>query len=109
MTQITGMMERATKNQKNPKKRAFHTGLLQLFCCELVIATRYLDQDQSFYQLVRQTYARCAAINNQISLWEHSADATEKWLLGRKAPAEDSLGKLLQTLKVIHEKLLRST
>lgn len=71
----------AGKNQKNPKKRQYVTRRLRCSAVELLITNRYLDEEDSFYGWAESYFDWIHVINDQLSAWEQSPDATEKWLL----------------------------
>lgn len=101
--ELSKIKKLVTTNRKKPASRAFHTNLLRVSCCELLMTTRYVDQDKSFYKIVEAAFDICSSINTQIGLWEHSPEATEQWLLGNASDKKlvalrDALKPLRSTL-----------
>ncbi len=95
----------AQDNQKNPSKRTFATDLFRTSASELLIINRYVDEDQSFYELIERYLIRITAINNQINVWEVSPDSTEKWLLGVKTSTAELLKGFKARVMVAREKI----
>jgi len=85
----------AKKNQKEGTKRTYPTRFLGVSCCELLMTTRYLDQEPAFYKTVNACYVECTAINAQIAIWEHKPVGTEKWILTQEESVIRVIEKLL--------------
>ncbi len=78
---LNSVIEQAQRNQKDPDKRQFTGRRLRTSAAELLITTRYVDQDQSFFELAEEYLDDASSLNDQLNLWEHSPNATEKWIL----------------------------
>ena len=75
------VVKRARNNQKDPEKREFTTERFGLSAVELLITNRYVDEDQSFFELAEEYSNRFNSLNSQVNIWEYSPNATEQWLL----------------------------
>lgn len=75
------VIKEARNNQKNPDKRVFVTQRFRMSAAELLITTRYVDQDQSFFELAELCLGKIGVWNDQLNMWEYSPSMTEKWLL----------------------------
>lgn len=95
----------AQDNQKNPSKRKFVTELFRISAAELLVVNRYVDEDQSFYELTELYLSTITAINNQINLWEVSPGSTEKWLLSVNTPMAECLNGFKARVMVAREKI----
>lgn len=84
---LKGVIKSVQTNQKNPSKRTVVTERFRSSAVELLITNRYIDEEQSFYKLAEKYLDRTMMINSQLELWEHSPNATEKWLLEQKDSA----------------------
>ncbi|MGO9146094.1 MAG: hypothetical protein ACLQDF_06970 [Desulfomonilia bacterium] len=103
---IINIIEQSKKNQKNKEERFYLTNLLRLSSCELLMTTRYLDQEKSFYELLEQSFGSLASWNTQTSLWEHSPDSTERWFIKDYDSIIKSLRQLEELLTKYYPKLI---
>ena len=92
---LKDVANQARDNQENPEERKFTTDRFRVSAVELLITNRYVDEDQPFFALAEEYSNKIAAINDQLSLWEYSPDATETWLLNQK----ESAAKLLKNFR----------
>jgi len=83
------ILERAKANQKHPEDRRLITNRFKKAAAELLVTNRYIDKDESFYQLVSDCLSWVDVLNGQLNSWESLADTTEKYLLEiEKDPTE---------------------
>ena len=96
------VIEQIKHNQEDPENRRFATVRFRPWAAELLVTNRYVDEDQPFYQVAEKYLSRLTVINDQLGLWEHSVDPTEKWLLGQEETitkySEEFKGKI-ETLR----------
>lgn len=68
-------------NQKRPEKRQLVTRRLRSSAIELLITTRYLEEEDSFYKLAEKCFAAILARNEQLTVWQLDPQSTEDWFL----------------------------
>lgn len=73
--------KQARANQKDPENRGFVTRRLRTAAVELLTTSRYIDAEQLFYEWTEVYLDGLLGVNAQLSLWENSPDAMEKWTL----------------------------
>lgn len=78
---LKAVIEQVQSNQDGPQNRQFTTDRFRLWAAELLAASRYVDEDQSFYELVEKYLDHLAEMTDQLGLWEYSVEPTEEWLL----------------------------
>ena len=94
------------KNRKFPEKRKYATARLRSPAIELLITTRYLDEEDSFYSSAEECFSRIFAINEQLSVWESKPVSTEAWFWNPKVKVyqkelrlfKKELGRILKEL-----------
>ncbi|MFX0199826.1 MAG: hypothetical protein ACFFCW_27200 [Candidatus Hodarchaeota archaeon] len=78
-------------NRKNPEEETkFIADRLRYPAIELLITNRYLDEEDSFYELAETCFARILARNEQLAAWEQSQEATEEWFMASKTKKFDN-------------------
>lgn len=80
MDGLKAIIEQVQSNKDDPRNREFTTGRFRPWAVELLVTNRYADEDQPFYQLAENYLNHLVVMNDQLGLWEHSVDPTEKWL-----------------------------
>jgi len=85
--------ETIEKNRKNPEKGTFVTERFMALAVELLLATRYLDEDSSFYLAMQRCFASILALNDQLAIWESKPQLTEAWFLKHKDTHYEHLRK----------------
>lgn len=78
---MKAVLNAAQENQKNPSDRIFPTARFRSCAVELLITNRYIDEDKSFFRLAEIYLADIVRFYEQLNLWRHYPDATEKFLL----------------------------
>jgi hypothetical protein len=92
---LKDVADQARDNQEKTEEREFTTDRFRVSAVELLITNRYVDEDQPFFTLAEEYSNEIVAINDQLSLWESSPNATETWLLNQKGSA----AKLLKNFR----------
>jgi hypothetical protein len=82
---LDAVIKQARANQKDPKNRQFVTRRFRTAAVELLTTSRYLDEEQSFYNWAEVYLNGLLSINAQLSSWEYSPDSMEKWILEPKS------------------------
>lgn len=95
----------AQNNQKNPDKRQFTIARFRTVAIELLITNRYVDENQTFFELAEKYWNWIEGINNQLRKWESSSDLTEKWLLGNEKTYVQLIERLKGEVEVARDKL----
>ena len=86
-TILEAAVARAQYNQQNPTKpRTFTTLRFETSATELLITTRYVDEDPDFYLDAKQYSLAIMSINHYLNRWEDHQKDTEKWLLEKANP-----------------------
>ena len=99
------IIEQVQSNQDDPENRRRMPDRLRPWAVELLATNRYVDEDQSFYQLADTYLNRLIAINNQIGFWKPYADPTEKWLLAQEALATKDSEEFKGRVKTVRDKI----
>ncbi len=95
----------ARANQSDPTKRTTSTRRFRLSATDLLISTRYLDEQKSFFKLAETQSNRLLALNGQLALWEHSPNETEKWLLQHEASCSSTFETFTQRVNQARQTL----
>jgi hypothetical protein len=104
------IMKIVSENKKLVKKRkrndcSYSTSLLRTAATELLMTTRYLEQDPNFYADVEKLYTRCVGINVQVGIWESSPDGTEDWFEEVQSETKNWLVTIQNRLAKAHSEL----
>lgn len=71
----------------------FATGRFRLSSVEMLITSRYITADKTFYEAAERYMDTLISINDQLSAWENTPESTESWLLKRQGPAKSRIDK----------------
>lgn len=93
------------EENKSGKQAAFRTERLRISAIELLVTNRYIDEVDSFFLSAEQCFDDINAINNQLSLWEHITESTEKWFLERLKKKTNKLEKFRDVVNRIIVKI----
>lgn len=76
----------------------------------LLITTRYLSEDSSFYEVAEDYIDYLLCMNEQLALWEQFPKSTTKWFLGTKVKSETNqlFKKYKKMLDTAQKKLITS-
>jgi hypothetical protein len=99
--------ELASANQKNPSKRTFITSRFRLSAIELLTTNRYIEESLEFYAFAENCLAALATLNDQLTLWEHSPNDTEKWVLSVQAEFGGMLKSYEEKLEAVQGQLTK--
>ena len=95
----------AQGNQDHPEARSIETRRFRRSAVELLVTTRYLNQDQQFYGLAEECLDELIRLNDQLGFWEHALDSTEKWLLGYQARFKKIAEGFTEQMQAVREQL----
>ena len=98
--------KKCEENQKDPSKRGFITSRLRAPALELLITNRYIEETPKFFSMAEQCLGDIIMINDQLSIWEQSASATEKWLLPNIAGPQKNLEQLISIITGVYGKIV---
>jgi len=104
-TTLETIVTTAKENQDDPTKRKLPTGMMRHAACELLMTTRYLDQDRVFYGNVEACFGWATRLNTQLLLWEQGPGSTEQWMMKQAPKAKPGMEDLLKRLKQIHAEI----
>lgn len=77
----------------------YSTSRCRISSAEVLITSRYIDADKTFYETAEHYMDYLIAINDQLSAWESSPKSTEQWLLGRQKDINSQVGKFKPLVK----------
>lgn len=98
-------LDQARDNQKAPANRGFATARFRGSAVELLITNRYVDEPQTFFESAESYLNEISMWNDQLNAWEHSPDATEKWLLKHGEGMEKSIETCTAKARAARDKL----
>lgn len=97
--------ETARKNKKTTHFTAAH---LRSASIELLITTRYLEAENSFFRLCEEYLDWILSINGQIENWQHLQERAEKWFSEAKKDFWKLFKEFEKELNAVHQKLIAS-
>jgi hypothetical protein len=103
------IIKQAQSNQDDLTKREFTTDRFRPWAVELLVTNRYVDEDQSFYQLAENYLGHLMITNDQLGLWEQSAHATEKWLLGQEEEMVKDFEAFKGRMEIVRDEIKRKS
>ncbi len=85
-----------SKLRKDGKSQdiVFVTFRLIYSAIEMLLVSRYLDADDSFYVEIANFINHARATNDRLSLWPHRPIGTEQWLISAQKPSESRMNTL---------------
>ena len=95
----TKISQQVRSNQENKDKRKISPLHFNKMAIDLLVATRYIDEDQKFFELVENYTGILNAFNSVLFHWQTSPDAAEKYIL----ETEEEIKKEIKCLKSIVE------
>ncbi|GAH60354.1 unnamed protein product, partial [marine sediment metagenome] len=96
---------RAKENQKDPRRGKVITKRLGVSAVQLLITDRYVDEDESFFELTEGCLASVDAVNEQLKRWASSAEAVENWLIRNTGKAKKHIEKFKTQVEAARETL----
>lgn len=74
--------EALTKGKKESEASIqYATGRFRLASVEMLVTSRYIDADETFYKTAEEYMDQLISINDQLPAWENAPKSTEDWLL----------------------------
>ena len=101
------IIEQVQSNQDDPGNRRSKPDRLRPWAVELLATNRYVDEDQSFYQLAEKHLNHLVAMNEQLGFWKRYADHTEKWLLVQEETATKYSEEFRGRVKTVRDEIER--
>ena len=95
-------------NQKTFPHMTAPTHRVSTCSAELLITTRYLNEDSAFYTKIINYYSSMNSINGQIALWPQSPNEVQKWFLSTLRKLKDPVEELELIFNQKHSDLLKS-
>ncbi|MCW4016357.1 MAG: hypothetical protein NWF06_08305 [Candidatus Bathyarchaeota archaeon] len=95
------------KNLSDPKNKKWTTAKFRTLALELLITNRYLDEDESFYEIATFAFYALENKNSAIDKWFTNDEHTENWFLKplMKEKYTEAVKNLMKKLKKIKKKL----
>lgn len=104
---FTAVVSGVNKNQKDPTNRIYGTRRFGVPSAESLIVNRYIDEDQTFYKSIKDYVSELVEWCEQLNLWEHTPDRTEKWFLRHEADAKNLIERTKQQVTAARDKVSR--
>lgn len=95
------VLKGARANRKDPQRHRYATVRLKKAAAELLVTERYIDEDESFFQLADNCLSWVDALNERLNCWSSEPDGTEKWLLKHAK-------KATERIKCLHGEVARA-
>lgn len=102
---------KANKPAREGKKKTPRHFIVEHFrsaSTELIVATRYLEAEESFYKSCEGYLTWISAINHQISKWSRDVEGTEDWFTEAKKSLLKVFDDIEKNLSAVHQKLIAS-
>ncbi|MBA7645077.1 hypothetical protein ES703_52830 [subsurface metagenome] len=71
----------AEGKKKSQASTTLGTGRFRYVAVEMLIVSRYIDADKTFYNTAERYLDLLISTNDQLPAWEHEPESTESWLL----------------------------
>ena len=85
----------------------FTTDLLRLAAVEMLVISRYIDADETFYATAEDYMDWLISVNDRLSAWEHEPESTESWLLEVHENSKSRIDKFRE-LVIKHKKAIET-
>ncbi len=93
------------QNVKLGQERKYLTLRPRKAALSLLVTTRYIDEDITFYNLAENAYECITSLNDQLNCWEHSPAPVEDWFLSSGPVHKIRLKQLEEKLRTYRDKL----
>ena len=113
LTRCVGTCKQNIKKVKEARakgeeaSRTFPTVRFRLVAGEMLITSRYIDADKTFYEVAEKYMDDLISVNDQLSVWESQPETTEPWLLEVHEAKKSDLEKL-KALVIEHKKAIET-
>jgi len=111
LTVMEAVYETIKANKQARKKnepKNYPTARVRSASIELLIATRYLEAEESFFKSAESYLDWANSVNGQLSMWEQSEEMTENWFVNQKKNILGPFQLLKTKLEAILKKLTAS-
>jgi len=85
----------------------FATGRFRLASVEMLVVSRYIDADETFYETAEKYMDRLISINDQLRTWENEPESTESWLLTVHKETKSRIDEF-KSLAIKHQKAIET-
>lgn len=102
---------KANKTARKKKKkgtRRFPVAHFRSASIELLVTTRYLEAEKSFYEWCEEYLTWLSAAKLQVSKWTRREEETEKWFIKVKKGLLTRLDEVRKNLSTVHQELIAS-
>lgn len=98
----------AEGKKKSQASVAYATGRFRLSSVEMLIISRYINAEKTFYEAAEKYMDRLISINDQLPAWEYEPESTESWLLQVQEETKSRIDKF-KALVMEHKKAIETT
>lgn len=88
-----------------PRGTACVVDRMQSFAIQLIVTSRYLDEDDSFYRIFIAMLAEIVKVNSELDQWVRSQKPAETWFLKNRAILENEFTVYEKQLSDLYEKV----
>jgi hypothetical protein len=74
-------IEKEKKGKGKDIERTFSTGRFCSVAVEVLVISRYIDADKTFYELAEDYMDRLVRLNDQLTIWEDNPHSFESWFV----------------------------
>jgi len=87
--------------------RVYATGLFSLVAVEMLVTSRYLDADKTFYEIAEDYMDWLITVNERLSAWPSRPESVEPWLLDSHEGVKSRIDKF-KKLAMKHKKAIET-
>ncbi len=99
--------KRIQDNLKNPSKRAYLTTRFRISAVELLVTNRYIDEDDSFFELAEEYMSDIVTANDQLKAWAIKPKITEEYFLKKVESWDENLKKFKDRILSAREDIVK--
>lgn len=102
---FVGSMEVAKANLAEQSKHETPTVRLRLPAVDLLLTSRYIDEEEAFFESADKYAGYMLALNSQLDIWEHRPRVTEKYLVKNEELFVESIKEFRAKIKETRNRL----
>ena len=102
---LMNISQKARLNQEVKDKRTISPFHFNKMAIDLLVATRYIDEDQKFFEFVEDYVGVLNAFNNVLFHWQDAPDEAEKYILESEEETKKEIENLKSMVEASHEKV----
>ena len=93
-------------NKQKPENLGFIASRYRTIAIELLITSRYVDEDQTFFELADDCWNKLYSLNDTMNDWRNYRETTEKFIEKEEAGVEKLIGNFKAEIEAIRDKLI---